>query len=170
MTSGTASTISPAEVAHAYETTGRSLKDTAAALCISTSTVSRRLADHYGGVLKVPSPPLRSSSAAIGRAFEHRVRDALTAAGWWVVRAAGSKGEADLVALHRSFIALVNVKRGGAVAVDEWNALLQLAERVAASPVVAFMPKRGGGVEWRRITGPKDGARGKRQPWVEWSP
>jgi Holliday junction resolvase len=167
-------TISPAEVAHAYEATGRSLKDTAAALCISTSTVSRRLADHYGGVLKVPSPPLRSSSAAIGRAFEHRVRDALIAAGWWVVRAAGSKGEADLVALRRRVdygaprVVLVSVKRRTAPGPSEWNELLWLADEVSARAVVAFMP-RTGGVEYMRITGLKDGRR-RPQPWEPWDP
>ena len=163
------STLSPAEVAHVYETVGRSVKLTATALGVSPATVRARLRAHHG-TQNVPKPALRSSSAAIGAAFERRVRDALTAEGWYVIRAAGSKGTAALVALSRSRIALVNVKRGGSVPVDEWEALRLLAERIDASPVIAFMAHGGRGIEWRRIVGSKDGTRGKRQPWTEWRP
>jgi hypothetical protein len=169
-------TVSPAEAAHAYETLGRRVKAAAEALGISPQTVRARLRAHYGSAEKVPRPPLRSSSAAIGRAFEHRVRDALVAQGWWCIRAAGSKGEADLVALQRQWTTprwpdalLVSVKRGGVVPVDEWCALWDLAEATGALPIVAFMA-RGGGIEWRRIVGLKDGKRGKRQPWTDWAP
>lgn len=51
-----------------------------------------------------------------GRAFEYRVRDRLTEDGWFVVRSAGSKGVADLVAIrpseyppHNPEVALIQV-------------------------------------------------------------
>jgi hypothetical protein len=119
---------------------------------------------------------LRSSSASLGRAFEHRVRDALTAQGWWVIRAAGSKGKADLVALRATraggervaYCALINVKRGGKVSPAEWNEMWDLAVLVGAFPVVAFMPGARG-IEWRLVTGPKNGS-GRPQPWTNWEP
>ena len=39
---------------------------------------------------------------AKGRTFEYKVRDRLREEGWFVVRAAGSKGIADLVAIKQS--------------------------------------------------------------------
>ncbi len=41
------------------------------------------------------------STATVGRAKEHEFRKYAEALGWWVIRAAGSKGEADLVVLPR---------------------------------------------------------------------
>lgn len=163
-----ASTVSPAEAVVAYERWNRNLTATATALGVSTATVRARLRAYHGSAEKVPKPPLRSSSAAIGRKFEHRVRDALTSAGWWVVRAAGSKGEADLVALQAGAIVLVNVKRGGQVLPAEWNTLLRLADRVWGVAVVASM-RKGGGIDWHQILAPKDGSK-RRQPWTEWTP
>jgi Holliday junction resolvase len=168
------STVSPARAATVYTATNHSLARAAQALGISPATLRKRLREHYGGADKVPKPPLRSSSASLGRAFEHRVRDDLTGCGWWVVRAAASKGEADLVALRRRVdygaprVVLVSVKRRTAPGPSEWNELLWLADEVSARAVVAFMP-RAGGVEYMRITGLKDGRR-RPQPWEPWDP
>lgn len=49
------------------------------------------------------------STAHKGRRNEHRFRDFLLERGWLVIRAAGSKGVADLMAL-RDKVLIVNVK------------------------------------------------------------
>ena len=41
------------------------------------------------------------STATKGRAFEYEVRDYMKSLGWWVIRAASSKGHFDLVCLPR---------------------------------------------------------------------
>ena len=48
-----------------------------------------------------------------GRRAEHRARHALEAAGYTVLRAAGSKGVADLVAWNGDHVRIVSVKSGG---------------------------------------------------------
>lgn len=118
---------------------------------------------------------LRSASAHLGRSFENRVKAVLTERGWWVIRAAGSKGKADLVAMRAANdgddwytrTVLVNVKRGGRVYPAEWNELWGLADDLAAVPVVAYMPGRTG-IAWKRMIGSKRG-RGP-QPWIDWEP
>jgi hypothetical protein len=87
-----------------------------------------------------------------GRALEHRVRALLVEAGFLVVRSAGSKSVADLVALPRSGRGpqwapgapwLVQCKRGGVLGPAEWNDLVREALSVSAVPVMArYMPRR----------------------------
>lgn len=52
------------------------------------------------------------NTAAKGRRAEHRCRDILETAGYSVLRAAGSFGAFDLIALNSSEIRLINVKSG----------------------------------------------------------
>jgi Holliday junction resolvase len=56
------------------------------------------------------------NTAAKGRRAEHRCRDILEAAGYSVLRAAGSFGAFDLIALNSSEIRLINVKSGSGYA------------------------------------------------------
>lgn len=90
-----------------------------------------------------------------GRALEYKVRDRLEAAGYVVVRAAGSKGVADLWAIRADTPMLfVQVKASaGPLPPRERVALIELASTVCGVPVHAFKPSRGA-VTYRRLTGP----------------
>jgi Holliday junction resolvase len=75
---------------------------------------------------------------AAGDYFERRTRDALTAAGWIVVRSAGSLGAADLVAMKAGNVPLmVSCKRGGYIPRSEVIRLVDAALKAGAAPVVA---------------------------------
>lgn len=105
-----------------------------------------------------------------GARFERKVAEALTADGYRVMRAAGSHGKADLIALKIGQVLLVQCKLSGCGAVRpaEWNELWQLAEEVGAVAVIAHKPLRGR-IAYMRLTGPKVRP-GSRAPAVEWTP
>lgn len=105
-----------------------------------------------------------------GATFERQVAAALEVDGYRVIRAAGSHGKADLVALKPSQVVLVQCKLSGpgGVRPAEWNELFDLATGVNAVPIVAHRPKRGL-IEYLRMTGPKDRP-GRRAPAVIWTP
>jgi hypothetical protein len=65
-------------------------------------------------------------------------------------------------------VVLVNVKRGGKIPPGEWNELWDLAQLLAALPIVAYMPGVRG-IAWKEITGIARGS-GKPRPWVDWRP
>lgn len=81
--------------------------------------------------------------------------------GWSTVRAASSKGAADVVAFALD-VALVNVKRTTAPGPMERAELYRCATRAGCIPVVALGPVRA--LTYRRLTGvgPRD--------WVAWTP
>ena len=69
-----------------------------------------------------------------GRRAEHKARASLIAAGYVVVRAAGSRGPIDLVAWHQTALRLLQVKCGTArVSRAERAALVALPRPVGAS-------------------------------------
>lgn len=79
-----------------------------------------------------------------GDYLERQVRHALEAHGWVVVRAAGSLGVADLVALrYANTPLLVSCKVSGLAPPAERAALLEAAERAGARPIVATREHRG---------------------------
>jgi Holliday junction resolvase len=79
-----------------------------------------------------------------GDYFEYQTRDALRAVGWFVIRAAGSKGIADLVALRAGNTPLlVSCKLSGRIGPAERQSLLDAAYEAGAKPVVALRPGRG---------------------------
>lgn len=101
---------------------------------------------------------------ATGRTLEYKVRDALETDGYQCIRAAGSKGKADLVALKPGEVLLVQVKTSGPqISPNERAALLDLARITKAVPLVAYKPFRKP-IEYRELTGggPKD--------WRPWLP
>lgn len=121
---------------------------------------------------------------SLGSAFEHRVKDALEAAGWFVVRAAGSHGVADLIAIGPSLtictfhgdavrtgprVIMVQCKRGYQCPPDEWNGLYDAAAKYDAAPVLAYKVKRGV-IGWKRMVGRKSGVKGTRAPAEDWTP
>ena len=83
-------------------------------------------------------------SYRLGRAFEYRARNKLRAAGYFVVRAAQSKGLVDLAAFRHGRVLFVQCKRSGMIDREEWNALFDLATEHKAVPVLA----EGRGVRW----------------------
>jgi hypothetical protein len=124
-----------------------------------------------------------NSRYVAGSRFERDVGRLLS--GWYEVqRAPKSGGVCDLtcdlkaedfseeaiqrVILHPDRILYVSCKRNGVCGVTEWNAHYWKARRVAAAPIVACKPKRGGPILLYRMTGPKTGRRGVAQPWQPW--
>ena len=99
-----------------------------------------------------------------GRAYEYKIRDHLISFGYSCIRAAGSKGKADLVALRPGEVLLVQVKMAGLqIAPHERRGLLELARITGGVPLVAHKPDRKP-ITYRRLTGlgPRD--------WEEWKP
>lgn len=99
------------------------------------------------------------SNYSNGAAHERRTKLKLEADGYYVIKSAGSKGAADLVALKPGQILLVQGKLSGHLPPAEWNDLWELAGRLGALAIVVIR-----GQKMFRITGPKSG-RGERQPW-----
>jgi Holliday junction resolvase len=95
-----------------------------------------------------------------GDYHERRTRDALTAAGWVVVRAAGSLGPADLVALKADAEALlVSCKIAARISPAERSQLLRAAAQAGALPILAWRETRG----WVRLDTIEPGP--ARTPW-----
>lgn len=123
----------------------------------------------------------KATNAQRGTWFEDTVRRKLRKAGWWVIRAGGSQGEADLVVIAPSGdecsvfpeVALVQCKTNGRLDPGEWDALYELAEALCASPVLAFSEEYGKTrrIRFLELQGRKK--RGKRmnlQDVEEWNP
>lgn len=96
-----------------------------------------------------------ATNYARGRAFEYRARDkALKQGAVYVMRAASSKGAADLIVLWPFTngggvdIWLVQSKRDGKLPRAERETLLDIAGATGAIPVLARVPKTGRGVEF----------------------
>lgn len=85
-----------------------------------------------------------------GRQFEYRTRDKLLKLGAvYVMRAAQSKGAADLIALFPDRVVhLVQCKRDGKLPKAERQELLRIASETGAVAVLARIPKSGRGVEF----------------------
>jgi hypothetical protein len=108
-----------------------------------------------------------------GRKLEYAALASLKADGYWVIRAAGSKGIADLIALKPpeddgpvGEVVFVQCKLTGILSPDERMALWSLGRRFWGVPLCARWVKDGRAartVEFRQLTGPgpKDW-----QPWT----
>jgi Holliday junction resolvase-like predicted endonuclease len=75
------------------------------------------------------------NAAAKGRRAEHKARMILVAEGFEVVRAAASKGPADLVAWNATELVLVSVKSGTRYASADERAALRAVPRPANSRI-----------------------------------
>lgn len=106
---------------------------------------------------KVVDRSKNRTNKARGTAFERKVSAGLERDGYLVIRAAGSHGAADLVALKPGQVLFVQVKLGGAGACSpaEWNEFYRLATSVDALPILAYRPGRQGVAYWL-VTGSKD--------------
>jgi Holliday junction resolvase len=102
-----------------------------------------------------------------GRRFEWKVRDALRADGYTVIRSAGSKGAVDLIAFKAGTrkalpfdigwtqMLFVQAKRtNGTIPPAEREALRDYAKKAHAIPIVAYQPKPRQPIAYRRLTGP----------------
>lgn len=96
-----------------------------------------------------------------GARVEIAAMDALGALGYDVVRSAGSKGAADLVAWSGNLRLLVQAKLNRSVLVSpaERIELLRLSYRMIATPLVVYRDRdpddgRRSRLVWRRLTGP----------------
>lgn len=79
-----------------------------------------------------------------GDYFERQVVETLRAHGWFVVRAAGSHGIADLIALRKGNTpALVSCKLSGRIDPGERSDLLDAAESAGGRAIVAMRPRGG---------------------------
>jgi Holliday junction resolvase len=123
-----------------------------------------------------------------GRRFEWKVRDALRADGYTVIRSAGSKGAVDLVAFKDGrryrpdvvsigqpgdvvyvepgrHMLFVQAKRtNGTIPPAERAELIRYAHIARAIPVVAYQPKPRQPIAYRRLTGPGP------KDWQPWTP
>jgi Holliday junction resolvase len=118
-----------------------------------------------------------------GRRFEWKVRDALRADGYTVIRSAGSKGAVDLVAFKEipdgpntyrfawdaststTHMLFVQAKRtNGTIPPAERTELIRYAHIARAVPLVAYQPKPRQPIAYRRLTGPGP------KDWQPWTP
>jgi Holliday junction resolvase len=118
------------------------------------------------------------SAADKGARREREARDYLRSCGYYVVKAGGSKGAADLVAVRPGVVLFVQVKCGrGRLRPPEWNALLELARRYGALPILAEREDRQPFAWWLLNGAKPEGGRGP-QPysrvdpawWETWVP
>ena len=99
-----------------------------------------------------------------GRANEYRIRDDLERYSYECVRAAGSKGKADLIAMRPGEVLLVQVKASNPqLSPAERVDLLAMASRSGAAPLVAYKPSRRP-VVYRVLLGPGP------KEWEPWTP
>lgn len=85
-----------------------------------------------------------NSNAQRGVYFERQARDALVVNGWVVIRAAGSLGPADLVALRNgSTPLLLSCKISKRISPRERHQLISAAEQAGARPLLATRVRPG---------------------------
>lgn len=77
-----------------------------------------------------------------GYEAERKVRELLRVDGYYTMRAAGSKGEVDVLALKPGELLFVQVKRNGLLPLREWNALYEIATWANAIPLLATVAPR----------------------------
>lgn len=105
-----------------------------------------------------------------GRALEYRARDALRSDGYLVVRAAGSKGPADLLAFKPGQTLAVNCKLA-ALPAAEWDAFWHLCCELGWTPLLATPGPRGRPLLLWEIRGRKvPHARAAQQPLRPFNP
>lgn len=92
-----------------------------------------------------------------GTRFEHKTRDDLTANGYDVMRAAGSKGstKVDLIAVKPGQLLFIQCKATGTLPPAEWDRIVEVAAWVGAVPLLAANGPNGRGVLYTRLNGPK---------------
>jgi Holliday junction resolvase len=77
------------------------------------------------------------SNATRGIYLERRVAEILAKDGWFTIRAAGSHGIADVVAIAPGQVVFIQCKTAGVMRGGEWNRLYVVAMAMGATPVLA---------------------------------
>lgn len=126
-------------------------------------TLRRFFPDEWDAVIESKAP--HQSKYRLGRSFEYRVRDALKAKGFIVLRSPRSGSPIDLVAVRKDGVLFIQCKRGDSLNPAGWNEIYKLAVSVNATPIMASTPQGRGMILWK-ITGPKDGSK-RKQPRIE---
>jgi Holliday junction resolvase len=104
-----------------------------------------------------------------GDAFERRVRRDLDGAGYRTLRSSGSSGPFDLVALRARELHLIQCKADGRLDPGEWNELLDLADELEGTAILAQRDARRH-IEYRRLTHHKGKPRDGVPLWEPWAP
>jgi Holliday junction resolvase len=99
-----------------------------------------------------------------GRRLEWQVATYLKMTGWYVMRSPRSAGPVDVCAIGPGGgpVLFVQCRQEGVLGVEEWNALITLAARYGALPMVAAA---GRPLRWYQLLQCKTGRRGCKQPW-----
>lgn len=113
------------------------------------------------------------NTARKGSAFERVVVKDLEERGWLVTRASNSKGIADVWAVCRHEVALVEVKSNGRCDPEQWNHLYDHAIHHGCVPVLAEPVDRRrepgeARVRYWRLIGRKTPGGSQRQPREPW--
>ncbi len=93
-----------------------------------------------------------------GTRFEHKVRKALIADGYTVIRSAGSKGDhkIDLSAMKPGDQLFIQCKSDGAISPAEWDRIFEVASWYpTARAILAANGPQGRGVVYTELLGPK---------------
>ena len=85
--------------------------------------------------------PKKQTNYRFGVYAEHRTKSALRDLGFTVVRAASSHGPADIIAIRKDVLLLVQVKRGAKCpSPNEWQTLESMAVPFGAIKATVFYP------------------------------
>ena len=107
------------------------------------------------------------SNYARGATFERKIMADLENEGWVVIRSAASHGTTDLVALKEGKIPLlIQCKINCRLDPDEWNGLMDDAEKGGAIPLLIERPKRGQVRAWRLCQRKSKGFHGEVSLWA----
>lgn len=131
-----------------------------------SNAMKRFFADEWEYVIESKAP--KQTKYRLGRQVEYSVRDDLKKRGYFALRSPRSGGIADLIALKKGCVLLVQCKRSMALGVSEWNQLFDLADSVGAVPLLAGRPT-GRGLIYMKLDCRKDGSK-RRQPMNEYEP
>lgn len=92
-----------------------------------------------------------------GADFERATKAHLEAEGYWVIRAASSKGKADLLAFKIGQVLIVQCKKDGKISPAERAEVIRIAGLVPGAggvPIVAYKTPGVAAPQFDRLTGP----------------
>lgn len=72
----------------------------------------------------------KTSQYKLGRSFEYRVKKHFEKDGYYVIRAASSKGAFDLVAINHEHVYLIQCKRSGGIKKSELDEAISIALKI----------------------------------------
>ena len=130
-----------------------------------SAAIRDRWPDEWDAVTAAKRPS-HSNLYKMGRSFERRIRLQLIAAGYFVVRSAGSKTKVDLTAIKDGEILLIQCKRSGALPPDEWNGLMDVAAQTHGLPILVENPHAGTTNWWRVLTRKEGRGTGKKEAFT----